>query len=442
MSREELPATNPGQGEELRRQLTALKAELKSQQWLLDALESQSAQYRALFELMPGSVVLLDSKGYVRDANPYFCRAMHYSREELVGLHVTQISREKPEVIDRNISRMIAGETLQHEVTNVQKDGSLRFYELREAAVTLPDGSISILAVSNDITDRKRAEQDKLEMERQLLRAQKMDSLGVLAGGIAHDFNNLLAVILSNIELAMSDLPTTSPAQNCLTNALLAGRRSAELTKQMLAYSGRGRFVTVESDLSKIVSELSDLVRVSVSKSVQLELNLASDLPPVLADVAQIQQVLVNLVTNASEAIGEKTGILTVTTSFRDCDEAYLAESRTTAKPPAGRYVVLEVSDTGCGMDDKVRQNLFDPFLGADWACPPSLVLSRVMAEQFWYPANRKKAPWFLFYFPSRINWRKKITLKKQFRSQSPRQPPRNWRARSSLPMTKSRSAS
>jgi two-component system, cell cycle sensor histidine kinase and response regulator CckA len=356
------PEMNPGQGDELRRQLTALKAELNSQQWLLDALESQSAQYRALFELMPGSVILLDSKGYIRDANPCFCRAMCYAREELVGLHVTQISQEKPEIVERNIRRMIAGETLEHEVTNVQKDGSLRFYELRETAVTLPDGSVNILAVSNDVTDRKRAEQAKLDMERQLLQAQKLNSLGALAGGIAHDFNNLLAVILSNVELAMSDVPITSPTQNCLTNALLAGKRAAELTRQMLAYSGRGRFITAEVNLSEVVQRFSDLLRVSISKSVRLELNLASDLPLIQADSAQLQQVLMNLATNASEAIGDKPGVLTVTTTVRDCDASYLAETRTTNKPARGRYVVLEVSDTGCGMDDDVRGNLFDPF--------------------------------------------------------------------------------
>src|SRR5262245_40072332 len=124
MSTSELPKSNPAHGEELRRQLTALKTELNEQQWLLEALESQSAQYRALFELMPGSVVLLDTKGYIRDANPCFCRAMNYTREELVGLHVSQISMVKPEIIEQNILRMIAGEVLQHEVTNVQKDGS------------------------------------------------------------------------------------------------------------------------------------------------------------------------------------------------------------------------------------------------------------------------------------------------------------------------------
>lgn len=363
MSGSKLPGNNPGQGDELRRQLAALKAELKSQQWLLDALESQSAQYRALFELMPGSVVLLDSKGYIRDANPYFCRAMCYNREELVGLHVTQISSEKPEFIEQNIVRMIAGEILQHEVTNVQKDGSLRFYELREAAVTLPDGSMNILAVSNDVTDRKRAEQAKLEMERQLLQAQKMDSLGALAGGIAHDFNNLLAVILANVEIAMLDIPATSPMQNQLTNAMLAGKRAAELTRQMLAYSGRGRFVTTEVDLSKLVQDMNDLLKVSISKSARLELNLAPDLPPIHADAAQLQQILMNLVTNASEAIGDnKPGVLAITTGVRECDDSYLAETRTTNKLSRGRYVTLEVSDTGCGMDETVRANLFDPF--------------------------------------------------------------------------------
>ncbi len=362
MSSSELPKSNPAHGEELRRQLTALKSELNDQQWLLEALESQSAQYRALFELMPGSVVLLDAKGYIRDANPYFCRAMCYAREELVGLHVSHISQVKPEIIEQNILRMIAGEILQHEVTNVQKDGSLRFYELREAAVTLPDGSMNILAVSNDVTDRKRAEQAKLEIERQLLHAQKMDSLGALAGGVSHDFNNLLAVILSNVELAISDIPTTSPTQNCLTNALLAGKRAAELTRQMLAYSGRGRFVTTQVDLSKLVRNLSDLVKVSISKSVRLELNLASDLPVVEADAAQVQQVLMNLITNASEAIADKPGVLTITTSVRDCDASYLAETRTNSKPGPGRFVIMEVSDTGCGMDDTVRAKLFDPF--------------------------------------------------------------------------------
>ena len=156
MSHNGKPDANVGPVEELRRQLWALKSEVANQQSLLDALEIQSAQYRALFELMPGSVVLLDSRGFIRDANPYFCRVSGYKREELVGVHVTQIRLENAEVIERNILRMISGEILQHDVTHRHKDGSLGLYEVRETAATLPDGSMSILAVCNDITTRAR----------------------------------------------------------------------------------------------------------------------------------------------------------------------------------------------------------------------------------------------------------------------------------------------
>jgi two-component system cell cycle sensor histidine kinase/response regulator CckA len=257
---------------------------------------------------------------------------------------------------------MLAGEVLEHEITNVQKDGSPRFYELREAAITLPNGSKAILAVSNDVTERKRAEQAKLEMERQLLHMQKLESLGVLAGGIAHDFNNLLAAMLGNVELAMMDLPATSPAQKSLKIALAAGWRATRLTRQMLDYSGRGRFVITDVDLSQLVRGLAELLKVSVSKSARLELCLAQDLPVIWADASQLQQVVMNLITNASEAIGEQQGTMTITTDVRECDAAYLAGSRLAIKPPPGRYVSLEVCDTGCGMDESVQEKLFDPF--------------------------------------------------------------------------------
>src|SRR5678815_2557224 len=143
--------------------------------------------YHLLFELMPGSVVLMDARGFVLDANPAFCRQIGFSREELLGAHVSRFSQDSIETIERNITRLMAGEVLEHQVTNAQKDGSVRHYELREKAITFPDGSRGILALANDITDRLRVQQDKLEIERQLLHADKLKSLGLLAGGIAHD---------------------------------------------------------------------------------------------------------------------------------------------------------------------------------------------------------------------------------------------------------------
>lgn len=318
--------------------------------------------YHRLFELMPGSVVLLDARGYILNANPAFCRQIGYPRELLLGAHISRFSRETIEGIDQNIGRMMAGEVLEHQVTNVQADGSLRYYDLREAAITLPDGSRGILALANDVTDRLRAEHHKLELERQLLHADKLKSLGVLAGGIAHEYNNLLAAIIGNLDLTIMDLDSKSPLQNNLREAAIAALRASNLTQQMLAYSGRGRFVIAPIDLSALIGGMEELLKASISKKASIKMNLAADLPRVAGDDPQLQQVLMNLVTNASEALGERPGLITVTTRVRECDEDYLIKSRIADKFAAGRYVELEVHDSGCGMDAATCEKLFDPF--------------------------------------------------------------------------------
>jgi two-component system, cell cycle sensor histidine kinase and response regulator CckA len=318
--------------------------------------------YRRLFELMPGSVLLMDARGFVLDVNPAFCRQIGFTRDELVGGHVSRFSQDSIEDIERNITRLMGGEVLEHQVTNVQKDGSVRHYELRETAITLPDGSCGILALADDITERLRVQQDKLEMERQLLHADKLKSLGVLAGGIAHDFNNLLAAITGNLELAMMDLGASSPIQSELKEAAAAAQRAVDLTRQMLAYSGRGRFVISELDLSDLVGEMAELLTASISKKASLRLNLASELPFVEADGPQLQQVVMNLVTNASDALGERPGLITITTCVRECGAEVLAQSRVAQPLAPGSYVVIEVRDTGCGMDESVQKQLFDPF--------------------------------------------------------------------------------
>lgn len=320
------------------------------------------AVYRTIFELMPGSVLLMDARGFVLDANPAFCAQIGYLREELVGGHVSRFSQDSIENIERNIARLMAGEILEHQVTNVQKNGTLRHYQLRETAITLPDGSRGILALAADITERLRAEDKKLEMERQLLHADKLKSLGVMAGGIAHDFNNLLATITASLELARMDLDQNSPVVEHLKEASTAAFRAGELTRQMLAYSGRGRFVVKAEQLSRLVQDMSGLLKAAVSRKTSLQLHLAPDLPLIEADGPQLQQVVLNLVTNAAEALGDKPGLITITTSVRDCDEEFLRKNRTGTHPPPGRYVVLEVQDTGCGMDEEAQAKLFDPF--------------------------------------------------------------------------------
>ena len=175
-------------------------------------------------------------------------------------------------------------------------------------------GRVYLQAIVRDVTERRRPRRERLEMERRLLHAQKLESLGVLAGGIAHDFNNLLMAILGNLELALRDLSPVSPVRSRLEAVGHAARRAADLTRQMLAYSGRGRFMVGRLDLNELVEENVHLLRTSIPRTVTLNLHLDRALPAVEADAGQIQQVIMNLITNASEAIGGEPGVITLST--------------------------------------------------------------------------------------------------------------------------------
>jgi signal transduction histidine kinase/ActR/RegA family two-component response regulator len=216
--------------------------------------------------------------------------------------------------------------------------------------------------LSQGNAERKRTEAERLELERRLLHAQKLESLGVLAGGIAHDFNNLLMAIQGNLELTLLALPKAISARPRIEQAIQTTRRAADLTRQMLAYSGKGRFVVSRMDLSDLVWDNADLFRTAIARTVTLNLSMSSQPCIIEADPGQVQQVIMNLITNAFEAIGEKPGVITLATGVMECEESYLSRSLLEEKPPAGRFVYVEVSDTGCGMDEETRQRLFDPF--------------------------------------------------------------------------------
>jgi len=211
--------------------------------------------------------------------------------------------------------------------------------------------------------ERRHTEETRQHLEAQLRHAQKLESLGVLAGGIAHDFNNLLMAILGNAELALFEISKSSPARPGIEEIEKAARRAAELTRQMLAYSGKGHFDIRLVDLSEIAGEMAHLLDVSISKKTLLRMDLAKGLPAVRADVAQLQQIVMNLIVNASESLDEEQGgVVAIRTGKEFCTQAYLDQSRAPEKPPAGDYVYLEVSDTGHGMDGATLGKLFDPF--------------------------------------------------------------------------------
>jgi PAS domain S-box-containing protein len=203
---------------------------------------------------------------------------------------------------------------------------------------------------------------DRRKLENRLREAAKLESIGLLAGGIAHDFNNILTSVMGNTSLAFEALPPRHETREWLQNAMRATERAADLTRQLLAYAGKGQFVVRSVDASEVMSEISQLIRASISRQIDLELALAPGLPAVEADATQLQQLLMNLVINAAEAVGETAGAVIVRTESVQVNPEWLqAEGFDTELPP-GEYVSIDVSDTGCGMDSETLKRIFDPF--------------------------------------------------------------------------------
>ncbi len=246
----------------------------------------------------------------------------------------------------------------------IRPNGEIRFcLSIIEGDVDA-EGKPHVVGLVQDITDLRRAEDERRKLEQQVMQSQKLESLGVLAGGIAHDFNNLLTSILGNADLARSDLSPSNPACVYLSDIERVSRRAADLCRQMLAYSGKGRFVVRALSLNEVVREMAYLLNVSISKKVVIKYNFFADLPSVMADATQLSQVVMNLITNASEAISEASGgVVTLTTGTIECDASYLTGAIGYHDVlVAGQYVYLEVSDTGCGMDPETMSRIFDPF--------------------------------------------------------------------------------
>lgn len=219
-----------------------------------------------------------------------------------------------------------------------------------------PDRPIQLWGVAQDVTEAHRRMTADLQ-------SQKLESLGLLAGGIVHDFNNLLTAMLANFELAAETIPDSSPAHRYLRLAATAAEKSALLTSQLLGYSGKGRFRVQPLDFNLAVREVLDMLRLSLGPKVELHLHLEEDLPPVLGDPAQIQQVILNLVTNGAQALGGESGSIRITTESTSLDEAYIKSTfAPTDQVRPGPYVCFQLSDTGCGIPPDRMSRIFDPF--------------------------------------------------------------------------------
>jgi signal transduction histidine kinase/CheY-like chemotaxis protein len=218
------------------------------------------------------------------------------------------------------------------------------------------------------VEERDQSELERERMEAEIIQAQRLESLRVMAGGVAHDFNNLLTSIVGNANVLIEELARDSELWDAAEQIEKAGQHAAGLVKQMLAFCGKGNFATEPLDLSALVRESVDLLRASISKTAELRCELAEDVPAIEADATQVRQVLINLVVNASEAIGNVAGVIRVSTRRLDvpADKSY----RTSLNEPLGpgAYVCLEVADTGRGMSAETQARLFDPFFSTKFA--------------------------------------------------------------------------
>jgi len=330
-----------------------------------EALRTSEANYREIFDAANDAIFVHDLEtGEILDCNRKTCEMYGLARDEVCRGSIEDLSAGVPPYTQDDALRWVRkateGEPQVFEWLAKGRRGEPFWVEVNLKRARI-GGRLCLLAVVRDIRERKRVEEERRELEVRGQHAQKLESLGVLAGGIAHDFNNLLMAILGNADLALLDLPRSSPVHASVAEIKTAAIRASELTGQMLAYSGRGQLQVRPLDLNHLVEDMSHLLEVSRSKKITLKERYAEALPAVVADAAQIHQVVMNLITNASDAIGEQEGTITIRTGVTEIAAGWAADAHLDG-PGKGGYVFLEVSDTGCGMAEETQARIFDPF--------------------------------------------------------------------------------
>ncbi len=226
----------------------------------------------------------------------------------------------------------------------------------------LPMEDDHFLLVSRDVTARRLHEAEEMRLKEQMQLTQKLESLGVLAGGIAHDFNNILVSVLGNAQLAREMAGEDTKLVTRLGNIESGAERAAVLCKQMLAYAGRSSVEVAPSNISEIVDEMAELLEASLSKKVEITYDIAENLRPVLADMSQLRQVILNIVMNSVESFGDEAGVVSVRTGSRDCDPDFLAMTYLNETLQPGNFSFVQVTDNGRGMTPETISRIFDPF--------------------------------------------------------------------------------
>ncbi|MEM9775944.1 MAG: PAS domain S-box protein [Chloroflexota bacterium] len=327
---------------------------------LYTEVKTQEQQLQRVFDFSPIGVIICALDGTFIDTNPAFQKTIGYTNDELREMKFKDITH--PEEVENNLSwtrRLVEGEISEYsfEKRYIHKNGSFINAYLKVSIMpTRTSEPDQLIAQVLDFTNLKKAESALMEH-------QKLESIGVLAGGIAHDFNNLLVAMKAQSSLALLKLPPNSPAHQHIEKANHAADSAAQLTSQLLAYSGQGQFKIEQTDLNDEVEQNSQLLTVAIPKNVEISSHLEEDLPKIMVDQSQLQQILMNLIINGAEAMNGNAGHITITTTQTLLDSDTLNSACFILTPPApGSFVEISIADDGMGMSTETLAKIFDPF--------------------------------------------------------------------------------
>jgi len=373
-----------------------------------EALREMEERNRALLNAMPDLMFLQNKEGVFLDYSAQDLNMLFTPPEKFLNKNIKEVMPpEFAEKLSKLLEEALKTKKVQHLEYSLPIKDKNEYFELRMVAC---DGD-KILSIVRNISEQKK-------LEEQLKQAQKLESLGVLAGGIAHDFNNILTSILGYAELAVTELTEGSIERESVEQITTSAHRAAELIKQMLAYSGKGKFFVKSINLPGLIEETIENIDASILKNCRVIYEFEKDLPAMEGDKAQLRQLIKSLVINSAEAINNFDGVITISSGEIKCDRKYLSKNYLDDNLPEGLYVFLEVKDNGCGMTEEVQEKIFDPFFstkftGRGLGLAAALGIVRSHQGGIKVLSSPDRGTKFKIIFPASGRIEKKITLKK-----------------------------
>lgn len=343
------------------RRLTSVVNTMRQRADLERRLRTAEAKKDLVLNSISEMVVYQDTDLHIVWANQAVANVVRKPLEEILGLSCRELFQHSPDRCAVCPVKLALQNRRTEEGEVHLADG--KTWLVRANVVRNGDDAVKgVVTVASDITAVQSAGEERRRLDLKMLQAQKLESLGVLAGGIAHDFNNLLVGILGNADLALGEIERGVSPRRTVENIKQSSLRAADLTNQMLAFSGKGSFIVKPLNLNDLILNMNRLLKAALAARTKIRFDLGENLPDIEGDEMQMRQVVMNLVVNAAEAITRFPGEIRVRTGLEHISREELETPHVGDPISPGEYLVLEVTDTGCGMNDETREKLFDPF--------------------------------------------------------------------------------